>query len=108
MPIALNRIEGGVASGGVLSYVSPDGTVTHIQNLNILNPTGGVRSFRAAVIPSGETLTSPNHYIYWDLEVDSKETINLTAPIILASGDELLLEDSANQLVFTLFGEVRN
>lgn len=108
MPITLNRIEGGVASGGVLSYVSPVGIVTHIQNLNILNPTGGTLSFRAAVIPAGETLTAPNHYIYWDLEIDSEETLSLTAPIILAPGDELLLEDSANQLVFTLFGEVRN
>ncbi len=107
MPISFNRIEGGVASAGTLTYTSPDGHVTRIENLNIMNKQAGARTFRAAVVPAGETLTDPNHYLYWDVTVDPGETINLTAPIILSPGDSVVLEDSTNELVFTLFGEVR-
>ena len=108
MPISLDRIDGGVAQFGVLIFTCPAGHVTHIQNLNIMNPQASARTFKAAVLPAGEVLTSPDHYLYWDVTVDPGETINLVAPIILASGDQIVFEDSTNGLVFTLFGEVRN
>lgn len=108
MPINLDRIEGGVASGGTLTYLSPDGFVTHIQCIYVMNPEASVRSFSMAVVPAGAALTSPDHYIYWNVDVDSGETLPLTSPIILGSGDQIVFEDPTNELVFSLFGEVRN
>lgn len=85
-------------------YTVPSGTQAVISTLSICNMSGILNTYRVAVRPSGQTL-APQHYITYDAQVPSNDSVFLTLGLSMSSGDVMSVFTPYNSgLAFNLYG----
>lgn len=84
-------------------YTVPANTSTVISTLCICNQANSTSSFRVAVRPAGAAI-DPKHYIAYDTQVPSNDTIHLTIGASLGNTDVVSVYSSSTSLSFNLFG----
>lgn len=85
-------------------YTTPSLTSTVVSSIFVCNQTGNIATFRIAVSPAGATITN-GHYIYYDVEIQGNDTMNLVSGITLATTDVIRVYSSILGLSFNVFGQ---
>lgn len=85
-------------------YTVPAATSTVCSTISICNQANGASTtVRIAVRPAGATLAA-QHYIVYDLPVNSNDTVFLTLGISLAATDVVSVYAGTANIAFGLFG----
>jgi hypothetical protein len=86
-------------------YTVPAGKYTVVSSIAICNK-GGIGSndpIRLAIRQGGAGVTD-KQYIYYDLPVDTSDTIVWTGGVTLATGDVVSVRSQNGQSAFNIFG----
>jgi hypothetical protein len=102
----LGQVNPSVATATTL-YTVPAGTQTVVSTISVCNLTSGEISFRIAIRPAGETLTT-KHYIAYDSKVSGNDTLFITVGATLGAGDVITVYESAADITFNAFGSEIN
>ena len=85
-------------------YTTPASTNTVISTINICNLDSVNRTFRLAVVKSGDTLQNKS-YIAYETALPASDSISLTLGITLSSNDSVLVyANSTANIAFSAFG----
>lgn len=85
-------------------YTVPAATQAVISTINVCNPDSSARSFRVAVVPSGDTL-SQKHYIAYETPIQATDSIALSLGISLGNGDFIsVYANNSSNMSFGIFG----
>lgn len=84
-------------------YTVPANTSTVVSTLCICNQAGSSGTFRVAVRPAGAAV-DPKHYIAYDTQIPSNDTIHLTIGASLGNTDVVSVYASSSTMSFNLFG----
>jgi len=84
-------------------YTVPAGNSTVVSTLAVCNQLSNVATFRIAVRPAGETLSS-KHYLNFDTQVPGNDQLALTIGITLAATDVVTVYANTANVSFNLFG----
>lgn len=85
-------------------YTVPAATQTVISTINVCNPDASTRTFRIAIVKSGESLAQ-KHYISYDTPVPATDSIALTMGISMGANDSVsVLCASSSNVSFSVFG----
>jgi hypothetical protein len=85
-------------------YTVPSSTSAVISTIVVCNANASARTFRLAVIKSGETVGSKS-YVAYDVTVGANDSTALTLGITLATGDKIQgYSSAATSLSMTAFG----
>ena len=85
-------------------YTVPAATQTVVSTINICNPDISMRSFKIAIVPSGQSLAQ-KHYIAYETPIYNNDSIALTLGITLAANDSIsVLANSTSNMSFGVFG----
>jgi len=85
-------------------YTVPAATQAVISTINICNPDSTTRSFRIAVVKSGEALAQ-KHYIAYNTAIPTVDSISITIGITLGANDSISVYSvSTANLSFSVFG----
>jgi len=85
-------------------YTVPAATEAVLSTIVIANRATSAGTFRLAVIPSGETISSKN-YIAFDVPVEATDSTTLTMGVTLSAGDKITADSTDNDLFsYNVFG----
>ena len=84
-------------------YTVPANTSTVVSTLCICNQASSSGTFRVAVRPAGASIDS-KHYIAYDTQIPSNDTIHLTIGASLGNTDVVSVYASSSTMSFNLFG----
>jgi hypothetical protein len=84
-------------------YTVPTLTNTVASSVTITNRGATVATFRVAVVQGGG-VTSPRHYLYYDLPIAGYDTFIATIGVTMDAGDIVRAYASTGDLTFQLFG----
>jgi hypothetical protein len=85
-------------------YTVPVSTAAVISTIVVSNANASARTFRLAVIKSGETVGAKS-YVAYDVTVGANDSTALTLGITLAAGDKIQgYSSAATSLAMTAFG----
>lgn len=84
-------------------YTVPASTSTVCSTMVVANTSAIAGSFRIAVRPGGEAL-STKHYIAYDTSIAANDSIFLTLGISLSAGDVVTVYASSANFAFNLYG----
>jgi len=85
-------------------YTVPAATQSVISSINICNPDSTSRTFRVAIIPSGNTLAQ-RHYLAYETPVAATDTITLSAGITMGANDSIsVFANNSSNVSFSVFG----
>jgi len=85
-------------------YVVPASTSAVVSTITICNTHTSAVTIRLRVKESGAA-TDDKQFLYYDLELEAKDTFAATFGITLAAGDEIeVYASTANKVAFNAFG----
>lgn len=85
-------------------YTVPSGTQSIISTLSVCNISPILNTYRVAIRPTGQALAS-QHYITYDAQVPSNDSVFLTLGLSISSGDIMSVFTPSNSGVsFSLYG----
>jgi hypothetical protein len=85
-------------------YTVPAATQTVVSTVTVCNPDSAIRSFRVAVVPSGQTLSQKN-YIAYETPIAAVDTIALTLGLSLGANDSIsVFANNTANLSFGIYG----
>lgn len=92
-------------SGAILTtlYTVPSSTQTVCSTLSICNLANTATTYRAAVRPSGASISN-QHYLIYDGPLSANDSILLTLGLTLAETDVLSIYSASGNVAFSLFG----
>jgi hypothetical protein len=85
-------------------YTVQGGTMVVISSLVVCNRSGTATSFRIAIRPGGATIAD-EHYLYYDLPLDSNDTFVATIGVTLYETDVIAVYATDATLSFAAFGQ---
>lgn len=85
------------------AYTVPASTEAIVSTISVCNRSTTPTTFRIALRPAGATLAN-QHYIAYDQEIDSNETIRFTDGWGLATTDVVSVYNTLATLSFTIGG----
>lgn len=91
------------ASGLSTLYTVPSSTSAVISTLSIANLSSSSSTFRAAISPTGASISNAQ-YIAYDISLIGNDTIFLTLGLSLGAGDIVRVYSSSANTSFSLFG----
>lgn len=85
-------------------YTVPAATQTIVSTINVCNPDSSNRTFRIAIVKSGESLAQ-KHYLSYETPVPATDSIALTMGITLGANDSIsVFANSTSNISFCVFG----
>lgn len=85
-------------------YTVPAATQAVVSTINVCNPDSSSRTFRVAVVKSGESLAQ-KHYIAYETAIPATDSIALTIGISLGANDSIsVFANSTSNISFSVFG----
>lgn len=85
-------------------YTVPASTSTVVSTIMVCNPDANVRSFRIAVVPSGQSLTQKN-YIAYETAIPATDSIALTMGVTMGANDSIsVYANNTANMSFCVFG----
>ena len=85
-------------------YTVPAETQAVISTIVIANRSNSVvSSYRIAIVPFGEELTT-EHYIAYNVPIPASDSATLTLGLTMGAGDVLSVYTSTANLTFNIFG----
>lgn len=84
-------------------YTVPASTQAIISTLNACNTSTGNVTFRVAVRPGGETITT-KHYVVYDALVPLQDSIALSLGMTMGNTDVVTVFSTQGNVSFNLFG----
>lgn len=100
------KVLGQVAPSATTStavYTVPSATEAIVSSVTVCNRAGTSGTFRLAVRPNGEALAT-KHYLVYDAEVASNDTIILTIGVTMDASDVLEAYASSASMTFQAYG----
>lgn len=101
----LGQVAAAAATDEDLYEVPADRTAL-ISSLVVCN-RGAASSFRAAVVPAGESLDLV-HYVAYDMPIDINDAKALRLGITMSTGDKLVVRGTSANFTFSAFGVERS
>lgn len=98
----LGQLYPAITTSGTL-YTVPSLTQTICSTLSVCNTASGSTSFRVAIRPTGEAVTSKN-YICYDSPIAANDSVLLTLGLSLEATDVVSVYANSGVLAFSLFG----
>lgn len=84
-------------------YTTPASTQTVVSTITVANRTTTAATFRIAVRPGGAAIAN-QHYLAFDVPLNSNDAVTLTLGITLAATDVLTVRASTANVSFCAFG----
>lgn len=85
-------------------YTVPAATSTVVSTIMVCNPDAAPRTYRIAVVPSGQSLAQ-KHYLAYESAISNNDSIALTMGITMAANDSIsVFANNTANLSFSVFG----
>ena len=87
----------------VTIYTVPASTTAVIQSIDIVNTSGGVRTVRVHIVPSGGSAGTANALLY-DITIADTGTINYGGPLTIETGGFISVLADSTGMTITVSG----